>query len=65
MEHTREAEAGEISELKASLIYSEFQDNQGYKEKPCLEKKRLGGGHNENTLLEARNHLAIFLFMSP
>jgi hypothetical protein len=30
-----------ISELEASLVYqSEFQDSQGYTEKPCLEKKR-------------------------
>ena len=25
-----------ISEFKASLVYSEFQDSQGYTEKPCL-----------------------------
>jgi hypothetical protein len=36
---TWEAEAGrrQISELEASLVYkSEFQDSQGYTEKPCL-----------------------------
>jgi hypothetical protein len=35
-----------ISELEAILVYKrEFQDSQGYTEKPCLEKtniKRLG-----------------------
>jgi hypothetical protein len=28
-----------ISELEASLVYSEFQYSQGYTEKFCLEKK--------------------------
>jgi hypothetical protein len=29
-----------ISEFEASLVYrAEFQDNQGYTEKPCLEKQ--------------------------
>ena len=26
-------------EFEASLVYREFQDNQGYTEKPCLEKQ--------------------------
>ena len=30
----------QISDLKASLVYKEFQDSQGYTEKPCLEKKQ-------------------------
>jgi hypothetical protein len=29
----------QVSEFKASLIYSEFQDSQGYTEKPCLKNK--------------------------
>jgi hypothetical protein len=29
---------GRISEFEASLVYKEFQDSQGYTEKPCLEK---------------------------
>jgi hypothetical protein len=29
-----------ISEFEASLIYREFQDSQGYTEKPCLEKQK-------------------------
>jgi hypothetical protein len=38
---TQEAEAGVISEFKPSLIYkSEFQDSQGYTEKPCLKKPK-------------------------
>jgi hypothetical protein len=28
------------AEFEASLVYSEFQDSQGYTEKPCLEKKK-------------------------
>ena len=31
-------EAGEVSEFEASLVYSEFQDSQGYTEKPCLKQ---------------------------
>jgi hypothetical protein len=31
----------QISEFEARLVYSsEFQDSQGYTEKPCLEKKK-------------------------
>ena len=31
----------DLSEFKASLFYkSEFQDSQGYTEKPCLEKEK-------------------------
>jgi hypothetical protein len=34
-----------ISEFEASLVYtSEFQDSQGYTEKPCLEKKKESNG---------------------
>jgi hypothetical protein len=29
-----------ISEFKASLVYRVSQDNQGYTEKPCLEKPK-------------------------
>jgi hypothetical protein len=36
---TQEAEGRWISEFEASLVYREFQDSQGYTEKPCLEKK--------------------------
>jgi hypothetical protein len=37
---TREAEAGGFLSLRpAWSTKSEFQDNQGYTEKPCLEKK--------------------------
>jgi hypothetical protein len=27
----------QISEFEASLVYSEFQDSQGYTKKPCLK----------------------------
>ena len=32
----------QVSEFRASLVYrvSEFQDSQGYTEKPCLEKPK-------------------------
>jgi hypothetical protein len=31
----------QISEFEASLVYrSEFQDSQGYTEKPCFEKPK-------------------------
>jgi hypothetical protein len=29
----------DLYEYKASLIYSEFQDSQGFTEKPCLKNK--------------------------
>jgi hypothetical protein len=29
-----------IFEFEASLVYSEFQDSQGYTKKPCLRKKK-------------------------
>jgi hypothetical protein len=37
---TREAGAGRFLSLRPAGLQSEFQDSQGYKEKPCLEKKR-------------------------
>jgi hypothetical protein len=39
---TWEAEAGGFLEFEASLVYiqREFQDSQGYTEKPCLEKPK-------------------------
>jgi hypothetical protein len=30
----------QISEFEASLVYKDFQDSQGYTEKPCLEKPK-------------------------
>jgi hypothetical protein len=35
---TREAEAGRFLSSRSGL-QSEFQDSQGYKEKPCLKKQ--------------------------
>jgi hypothetical protein len=35
---------GYLCEFEASLDYREFQDSQGYKKKPFLEKKKRGGG---------------------
>jgi hypothetical protein len=37
---TREAEAGRSLSLGQPGLQSEFQDSQGYTEKPCLEKKK-------------------------
>jgi hypothetical protein len=37
---TWEAEAGDFWVLGQPGLQSEFQDNQGYTEKPCLEKKK-------------------------
>jgi hypothetical protein len=36
---TWEAEAGGFLSLRPACLQSEFQDSQGYTEKPCLEKK--------------------------
>jgi hypothetical protein len=36
---TREAEAGRFLEFEPGL-QSEFQEGQGYTEKPCLEKQK-------------------------
>lgn len=38
---TRETDTGEsLSSKAASGLHSEFQDNQGYTEKPCLKKEK-------------------------
>jgi hypothetical protein len=37
---TQEAEAGEFLSSRPSWSQSEFQDSQGYTEKPCLGKKK-------------------------
>ena len=37
---TWEAEVGDLHAFEASLAYSEFQDIQGYIEKPCLKKQK-------------------------
>jgi hypothetical protein len=39
----------QISEFEASLVYSEFQDSQGYTEKPKKKKKK------EEALVFAQN----------
>jgi len=33
----------QITEFEASLVYREFQDSQGYTEKPYLKKKKREG----------------------
>lgn len=40
--NTREAEADESHEFETSLVYREFQDNQGYREKHYLRKMGTG-----------------------
>ena len=37
---TREAEVGGFLSSRPACIQSEFQDSQGYTEKPCLEKQK-------------------------
>jgi hypothetical protein len=37
---TREAEAGGFLSSRPAWSTSEFQDSQGYTEKPCLKKKK-------------------------
>jgi hypothetical protein len=37
---TREAEAGGFLSSRPAGLQSEFQDSQGYTEKPCLKKKQ-------------------------
>ena len=45
----------QTSEFEASLVYSEFQDSQGYVEKPCLKtkqnktKKQFSNGRGQKT----------------
>ena len=41
--HTQEAEEGDFWVWGQPGLQSEFQDNQGYKEKPCLEKQQQKG----------------------
>jgi hypothetical protein len=41
------AQVGE-SEFKTSLLYKEFQDNQGYTEKPCLGKQKTNNNKQTN-----------------
>jgi hypothetical protein len=41
----------QISEFVASLVYREFQDSQGYTEKPCLEKTNKQTNKKENLRL--------------
>lgn len=38
-----ETETGSSVEFKISLVYTEFQDSQGYAEKPCVKNKKLSG----------------------
>jgi hypothetical protein len=37
---TQEAEAGGFLSSRLAGLQSEFQDSQGYTEKPCLEKNK-------------------------
>jgi hypothetical protein len=46
----------QISEFEASLVYSEgeFQDSQGYTEKPCLENHNNNNKKENDILINAR-----------
>jgi hypothetical protein len=46
---TREAEAGGFLSLRPAWSTSEFQDSQGYTEKPCLEKPKKKKNKNKKT----------------
>jgi hypothetical protein len=37
---TQEAEAGEFLSSRPAGLQSEFQDSQGYPEKPCIKKPK-------------------------
>jgi hypothetical protein len=50
----------QISELEASLVDSEFQDSQGYTEKPCLEKKKKKKRKKENLAMSSTLLKVIF-----
>jgi hypothetical protein len=45
---TREAEAGRFLSSRPSGLQSEFQDSQGYTEKPCLEKQTNKQANKQN-----------------
>ena len=44
-------QAGGALEFKASLVYREFQDSQGYTERPCLQ------GNKQCHIMEGQNQL--------
>jgi hypothetical protein len=46
---TREAEAGGFLSSRPAWLQSEFQDSQGYTEKPCLKKTK---NKNKNTKIK-------------
>jgi hypothetical protein len=51
-----------ISEFEASLVYkSEFQDSQGYTEKPCLEKPKKKKKTPKGKKYEIENTYKLFL----
>jgi hypothetical protein len=57
----------QISEFEASLVYRvEFQDSQGYTEKPCLEKpKRKNKQTNKKTTKTGSKQVHIPLSYFP
>jgi hypothetical protein len=46
----------QISEFEASLVYSEFQDSQGYPEKPCLEKKNYSPTGEDSSAVKSTDY---------
>ena len=46
---TQEAEADEFLSSRLPALQSEFQDSQGYTEKPCLEKQKQKNQKNQKT----------------
>jgi hypothetical protein len=54
---TQEAEAGGFLSLRPGL-QSEFQDSQGYTEKPCLEKQK-----QQTKQKQKQNYIYIYIYI--
>jgi Sec-independent protein translocase protein TatA len=53
-----------ISEFKASLVYkSEFQDSQGYTEKPCLKQQQQQQHKKENKQKQKNKKATVSLIL--
>jgi hypothetical protein len=52
--NTQEAEAGGFLSSRQPGLQSEFQDSQGYTEKPCLEKPKKKKKKKINVLKEGK-----------
>jgi hypothetical protein len=48
----QEAEAGGFLSSRPAWLQSEFQDSQGYTEKPCLQKQKQNNNNKKKTRVE-------------